>query len=59
MLILLIVVPILLFGGGEGYYYGRGAAWRAPHRGGGRLGLVLISLLLLWLSGTMGTGMLR
>jgi hypothetical protein len=59
MLILLIVVLILLFGGGGGYYYGRGAGWRGPHYGGGLLGLVLIVLLVLWLSGTMGPGMLR
>ena len=57
MLILLIVVLILLFGGG--YYYGRGAGWRGPHYGGGLLGLVLIVLLVLSLSGTMGPGMLR
>ena len=59
MLIVLIVVLILLFGGGGGYYYGRGAGWRGPHYGGGLLGLVLIILLVLWLSGTMGTGILR
>ena len=59
MLILLIVVLILLFGGGGGYYYGRRANWGGPHYGGGLLGLVLIILLVLWLSGTMGPGMLR
>ena len=59
MLILLIVVLILLFGGGGGYYYGRGANWRGPQYGGGLLGLVLIILLVLWLTGTMGAGMLR
>jgi len=59
MLIVLIVVLILLFGGGGGYYYGRGANWRGPHYGGGLLGLVLIIVLVLWLSGTMGPGMLR
>jgi len=59
MLILLIVVLILLFGGGGGYYYGRGAGWRGPHYGGGLLGLVLIVLLVLWLSGTLGPRMLR
>ena len=59
MPIVLIVVLILLFGGGGGYYYGRGAGWRGPHYGGGLLGLVLIMLLVLWLTGTMGSGMLR
>jgi hypothetical protein len=58
MLILLIVV-LLLLGGGRGYYYGRGAGWRGPHCGGGLLGLVLMVLLVLWLSGSMGPGMLR
>ena len=41
------------------YYYGSGAGWRGPHYGGGLLGLVLIVLLVLWLSGTMGPRMLR
>jgi len=58
MRILLIVVLILLFGSG-GYYYGRGAGWRGPHYGGGLLGLVLIILLVLWVTGTMGPGILR
>jgi hypothetical protein len=57
MLILLLVVLILL--GGGGYYYGRGAGWRGPQYGGGLLGLVLIILLVLWLTGSLGAGMLR
>jgi hypothetical protein len=52
-------VLILLFGGGGGYYSGRGANWRGPQYGGGLLGLVLIIVLVLWLSGTMSPGMLR
>ena len=59
MLILLIIVLIVLFGGGGGYYYGRGVSWSTPHYGGGLFGLVLIILLVLWLSGTMGPGMFR
>jgi hypothetical protein len=59
VLILLIVVLILLFGGGSGYYYGRDAGWRGPHYGGGLLGLVLIILLVVWLSGAIGPGALR
>ena len=59
MLILLIVVLILLVGGAGGYYYGRGAGWRGPHYGGRLLGLVLIVLLVIWLSGTLALGMLR
>ena len=58
MLILLIIVLVLLFGGGGGYYYGRGAGWGTPHFGGGLLGLVLIVVLILWLSGHMGGGMM-
>lgn len=58
MLILLIIVLVLLLGGGGGYYYGRGAGWGTPHYGGGLLGLVLIVLLILWLTGHMGGGMM-
>ena len=56
MSILLIVVLVLLLGGGGGYYYGRGAGWGTPHYGGGLLGLVLITLLILWLTGNLGGG---
>ena len=56
MLIILIVAFVLLFGGGGGYYYGRGAGWRAPHYGSGLLGLVLVVLLILWLSGNVAGG---
>jgi hypothetical protein len=58
MLILLIVL-VLLFGGGGGYYFGRGREWGAPHYGGGLLGLVLIVLVILWVSGNLGMGALR
>jgi Protein of unknown function (DUF3309) len=58
MLILLIVL-VLLFGGGGGYYFGRGRDWGAPHYGGGLLGLVLIVLVILWVSGNLGMGALR
>jgi len=43
----------LLFGGG-GAYYGRGAGWGTPHYSGGLLGLVLLILLILWLTGNLG-----
>jgi hypothetical protein len=59
MMILLLIVLILLVGGGGGVYYGRAANWRGPHYGGGMLGLVLIIVVFLWLSGNMGGGMLR
>lgn len=55
MILLLIIVLILLFGGG-GIYYGRGAGWRAPQYGGGLLGLVVIVLLVLWLTGNFASG---
>jgi hypothetical protein len=58
MLILLIVL-VLLFGGGGGYYYSRGRDWGAPHYGGGLLGLVVIVLVLLWVTGNLGMGALR
>jgi Protein of unknown function (DUF3309) len=58
MLILLIVL-VLLFGGGGGYYYGRGRDWGAPHYGGGLLGLVVIVLVILWVTGNIGMGALR
>jgi hypothetical protein len=55
-MLILIIVLVLLFGGGGGYYYGRGAGWGAPHFGGGLLGLVLIVLLVLWVTGNLGGG---
>jgi len=58
MLILLIVL-VLLFGGGGGYYYGRGRDWGATHYGGGLLGLVVIVLVILWVTGNIGMGALR
>jgi len=58
MLILLIVL-VLLFGGGGGYYYGRGRDWGTPHYGGGLLGLAVIVLVLLWVTGNLGMGALR
>ena len=58
ILILLIVVPVLLVGGGGGYYYGRGTGWGGRHYGGGLLGLALIVLLVLWLTGNLGGGMM-
>jgi len=51
-LILIILVIVLLFGGG-GYYYGRGAGWGAPHYSGGLLGLILIIVLVLFLTGNL------
>ena len=55
-MLILIIVLVLLFGGGGGFYYGRGAGWGTPHYGGGFLGLVLIILLILWLTGNLSGG---
>jgi hypothetical protein len=55
-MILLIVLLVLLFGGGGGYYYGRGNGWSGPHYGGGLLGLVLVIVLILWLTGNIAAG---
>ena len=52
-IILIIIVLVLLLGGG-GAYYGPRAGWSGPHYGGGLLGLVLLILLILWLTGNLG-----
>ena len=58
MLILLIIVLLLLFGGGGGYYSGRGAGW-APHTTAADCSVLnRIVLLILWLTGRMGGGMM-
>jgi hypothetical protein len=60
MLILLIVLLVLLFGGGGGYYYGRSAGWGSSHYRSGTLGLVLVVVLVLWVTGNLtGGGMMR
>jgi hypothetical protein len=48
-------VLVLLLGDG-GAFYGSRAGWGGPHYGGGLLGLVLIILLILWLTGNLGGG---
>jgi hypothetical protein len=47
---------VLLLGGG-GAYYGPQAGWGRPSYGGGLLGLVLLVLLILWLTGNIGGGL--
>ena len=54
-LVIVLLVLVLLFGGGGGYY-GRRAGWRGPHYSGGVLGLILLILLVLWLTGNLGGG---
>ncbi len=52
LLIIVLVLPL----GGDGAFYGSRAGWGGPHYGGGLLGLVLIILLILWLTGNLGGG---
>lgn len=52
-LVIVLLVLVLLFGGGGGYY-GRRAGWRGPHYSGGLVGLILLILLVLWLTGNLG-----
>lgn len=56
MIILLIVLLVLFLGGGGSYYYGRGANWGASQYGSGLLGLIVILLLVLWLTGNLAGG---
>jgi hypothetical protein len=52
-IIVIIVLLVLLLGGG-GTYHGQRSGWGAPHYGGGLLGLILLVLLVLWLTGNVG-----
>ena len=52
-LILIIVLLVVLLGGGG--VYGSRAGWGGPHYGG-LLGLVLLILVILWLTGNLGSG---
>ena len=53
-LLLIIVLLVLLLGGG-GAWYGPRNNWRGPQYGG-LLGLILIVLLVLYLTGNVGSG---
>ena len=57
-LILIIIILLLVFGGG-GLFVGRGRNWRAPHYGGGLVGLIVLILLVLWLTGNLGGHVIR
>ena len=50
--LLIVILLVLLFMSGGGYY-GRRSGWRGPHYGGGVLGIVLLVLLVLWLTGNL------
>jgi hypothetical protein len=53
MPVILVVILLVLLLGGGGAYYGRGAGWGSPHYGG-LLGLILLILVVLWLTGNLG-----
>jgi hypothetical protein len=57
-IILIIVLVVLLLGGG-GAFYGRRSGWGTPHYSGGLLGLVLLILVILWLTGNLGGPTIR
>jgi hypothetical protein len=52
-LIVIIVLLVVLLGGGG--FYGSRAGWGGPHYSG-LLGLVLLILLILWLTGNLAGG---
>ena len=56
MSIILIVVLLVLLLGGSGAFYGSRAGWRGPHFGGGLLGLVVLVVVVLWITGNLGSG---
>jgi hypothetical protein len=59
MSVLLIVVLLVLLLGGGGALYGSRAGWGGTHYGG-LLGLVVLVLVVLWLTGNLSAGpMLR
>jgi hypothetical protein len=53
-----IIVLVLLFGVGGGCYYGRRAEWATSHYSSGLLGLILVALLILWVTGNLGKGLM-
>jgi hypothetical protein len=59
MPIILIVLLLVLFLGGGGAYYGRRSNWGTPHYGGGLVGLIVMVVLVLWLTGNLGGGVIR
>ena len=57
-LILIVLILLLVFGGG-GLYMGRGRNWGTPHYGGGLVGLILLIVIVLWLTGNLHGPMMR
>ena len=51
-MILLILILVLVFGGG-GLFVGRGRNWGTQHYGGGLVGLIVLIVLVLWLTGNL------
>lgn len=54
-LILIVLILLLVFGGG-GLYMGRGRNWGSQHYGGGLVGLIVLIVIVLWLTGNLGGG---
>ena len=50
--LVIILLVLLLFGGGIGYYGPRNE-WAGPQYGGGLVGLLLLLLLILFLTGNL------
>lgn len=55
MILLIVLVLVVLLVGGGGWY-GPRAGWAYPQYGGGLVGLILLIVLLLWLTGNLGVG---
>jgi hypothetical protein len=52
LILIIVLLVVLLCGGGV---YGSRAGWGGPHYGG-LFGLVLLILVILWLTGNLGSG---
>jgi hypothetical protein len=50
-LIIIVLLLLLILGGGG--FYGKRAGWRGPHYSG-LIGLVVLILVVLWLTGNLG-----
>jgi hypothetical protein len=50
-LIVIVLLLVLILGGGG--FYGSRAGWRGPHYSG-LIGLVVLILVILWLTGNLG-----
>ena len=51
--VLIVIILLVLLMGGGGGYYGTRSGWGGPHYGGGLLGIVVLVLAVLWLTGNL------